>query len=1050
MKRNYLVVLFFMACCSFIYAQQDVSGTVTSAEDGQPLIGVTVLVKGTAQGTVTGFDGTYSINVAAGQTLVFTYTGFSATEMVVGSDNVLDVIMSPGVALDEVVVTALGVERDVKALNYSVTEVDGEGFQEAREINVANALSGKIAGVNVSSIASGPAGSSRVIIRGNTSLGGNNQPLYVVDGVPLDNSGFGQAGLWGGSDEGDGTSSINPDDIETISVLKGANAAALYGSRASNGVILITTKSGKSRKGIGVEINSNFVAEEFINHFEFQEQYGHGRDGEAPSSAEEAWNFGTSNWGARLNGQSVPQFDGSSRPYSFETYNNLDRYYRTGTTWTNTVGFTGGNEDHQVRLNLSDLRSESIIPNAGFDRQNVSLSYTGNYGDRITVTSKILYSHELAENRPRIADSPGNGFQGLIRLPANYNVDDLRGNPDMLGTVQEGEIPPDGKAPGEELQISDNLWNQNPWFAAYQFSNDDTRDRIITSNVARIELTDFLYVQGRFSMDWYTRRETDLTPFGTGYQRRGSMQERERRIREINLESILGFNDRYGDFSVDAFVGANRMRRSSETLALTGGSFNIPFFYTISNLANRNTGYGIAEEGINSVFGSVTLGYKDFLYITGTARNDWFSTLNPETNDILYPSVGGSLIFTELLDLAANSFLSFGKLRASWAQVGGDTEPYRLRPTYNLGAGHLDLPNANIQQNSIPNAFLKPLTSTEFEVGFDLRFFNNRLGVDFTYYDQKTTDDILDASIAESSGFSGTTINIGEITNKGVELLLTGTPIQNSNLTWDVSLNIAFNDSEVVSLVEGLDQIRVDGSLGQPRTRWAFIDHVVGERFGTITGFTQQMINGQPVFNPDNGQPVRTTTTSILGNGVHRFTAGLTNSFSYKNFYFDFLIDLKSGGEIYSGTNVRLYSSGQHANTAQAWSDLGIEANGRESVKVTGVDPEGNPFTKTLDQTEIAGFYGAYSQLSDRFIRDAAFSKLRQVSLGYNFPQSVIGSTPLNSARLSFVARNLFLLFDNIENVDPESTYHNSNAQGLDYFGIPQTRSYGLNLKLGF
>ncbi len=1050
MKQNYFLILVFMALCHLAIGQNmDVSGVVTGSEDGEPLIGVSVLVKGTDTGTATDFDGSYSLSAPEGAVLVFSYTGYTSTEMTVGSDNTINVILSPGVALDEVVVTALGLERDKKALNYSVTEVDGEGFQEARELNVANALAGKVAGVNVSSVASGPAGSSRVIIRGNTSLGGNNQPLYVVDGVPLDNSGFGQAGLWGGADEGDGTSSINPDDIETISVLKGANAAALYGSRASNGVILITTKSGKSKKGLGIEVNSNFVAETFFNHFELQEEFGQGREGRAPATPEEAWQQ-NSMWGARLDGSSVPQFDGVSRPYVFKTYDNLDAYYRTGTTWTNTVGFTGGNEDHRIRLNLSDLRSNSIIPNAGFDRQNVSMSYTGNFGKVLEISSKVLYSHELAENRPRIADSPGNGFQGLVRLPASYDVNDLRGDPDKLGAVTADNIPQDGKAPGEEYQISANLWNQNPWWAAYQFSNDDTRDRVIASQVAKVNLTDFLYVQGRFSMDWYTRRESDLTPFGTGYQRRGSMQERERRIREVNLEAMLGYDDRFGDISVQAFVGGNRMRRSSETLALTGSSFNIPFFNTVSNLANQSIGYGLSEEGINSIFGSATVGFKDFIYLTATARQDYFSTLAPETNDILYPSVGGSLIFTELLNLPANSFLTFGKLRASWAEVGGDTDPYRLALTYRLGQGHLGQPNANIVQSSVPNADLRPLTSSEFEVGLDLRFFNNRLGVDFTFYDQTTTDDILSASIAESSGFSGTVVNIGEIANNGVELLLTGTPIQKQDFTWDVSLNLAFNNSEVVSLSEGLDQIRVDGNLGQPRTRWAFIDHVVGERFGSITGFTQQFINGTPVFNPDNGQPIRTTTTSILGNGVHRFTSGLNNSFSWKGFYFDFLIDFKTGGDIYSGTNVRLLSNGQHKMTTEAWTAPGIVANGRESVTVTGVDPEGNSFTKSLDETEIAGFYGAYSQLSDRFIRDATFAKLRQISIGYNFPQSVLSNTPLTTARLSFVGRNLLVLFDDIENVDAESTYHNSNAQGLDYYGLPQTRTYGLNLKLGF
>ena len=1050
MMKKLLPLLLIMLCASLGWAQQTVSGKVVD-ENNEALIGVSIYVLGTTTGTVTDFEGNYSLEVPADATLQFSYTGYESQDIAVGAQTIINVTLAQGVALDEVVVTALGIERDKKALSYSVTEVGGESFQEAREINITNALAGKVAGVNVSNIASGPQGSSRIIIRGNTSLDGNNQPLYVVDGVPLDNSSFGQAGLWGGYDEGDGMSSINPDDIETISVLKGANAAALYGSRASNGVILITTKSGKARKGLGIEFTSNFVAEEFIDQYDIQDQYGHGRQGRAPVDATEAWEVGNgSNWGERLDGRNVPQFDGVSRPYTYQAKDNLDRFYRTGYSWTNTLGLSGGNEDHQIRLNLSTLQNESIIPNSGFDRYNASLSYTGKFGDRLTMTSKVLYSYENALNRPRLADSPGNAPQGLLTLPVNYNVDDLKGNPDKLGTVPEGVTTPDNKIAGEEYQISANLWNQNPWFAAYQFKNDSKRDRVVTSNLARFDVTDFLYVQGRVGMDWYTRRRTNLTPYGTGYQRQGSLNEGEIRVREINLEGLVGFSDTYGDFSVDAFVGGNRMRRSREDLNLNGNTFNIPFFYTFANLQNQSPGYGISEEGINSVFGSVTLGYKNFLYLTGTARNDWFSTLNPETNEILYPSVGGSLIFTELLGLSSTSALSFGKLRASWAQVGGDTDPYRLNLTYGLGQGHLGQPNANIQQSSIPNPFLKPLTSTEIEAGVDLRFFNNRLGVDFTYYNQKTTDDILNASIATTSGFETTTINIGEIKNDGIELLLSGTPVRTPNFNWDVSLNLGYNNSEVVSLSEGLDEIRVGGGLGEPRTRWAFIFHVVGEQFGTIKGFTQEMINGQPVFNPDNGQPIRSNNTEILGNGVHRYTGGLNNSFSYKNWYADFLIDFKAGGKIYSGTNVRFVGAGMHQMTVNPTSGLGFVSDGRESITVTGVDPEGKPLNLTIDETDVPGFWGAYSQLSDRFIRDASFAKFRQLSIGYRLPASLLSKTPIQSASISIVGRNLFIIYDDIENVDAESTYNNSNAQGLDYYGLPQTRSYGVNLKVTF
>ena len=1027
-----------------LWAQREISGTVTNADDGTPLAGVNIVVAGTTSGVISDFQGRFKILVPDNATLKFSYIGYLDQEVQVGTNTTTFNVslQADALQLDEVVVTAFGIQKEKKALQYSITEVDGSSFTEAREVNIANSLAGKVAGVNVSNIASGPAGSSRVIIRGNVSLTGNNQPLYVIDGIPIDNSGFGQAGMWGGSDEGDGTSSINPDDIETISVLKGANAAALYGSRASNGVILITTKSGKARKGIGIELNSNFVFETPFNLLDLQDQYGAGSQGRIPSDQAEAWNW-TSNWGGRLNGQMVPQFDGVSRPYVNNLQDNFDRFYETGSTLTNTLSFTGGSETQNFRLTASNLMNESIVPNAGYDRNNISLSYNGKFADRLTITSRILYSNEDAQNRPRVSDSPGNAPQGLLRLPLNYNVNDLIGDPNKPGAVPEGFTPVDGKGTGEENQISGDLWNQNPWWAAHQFQNSDIRDRVITSNVARLDITDFLYVQGRFGMDWYTRRETDLTPYGTGYQRLGSMTEQEERIREINLEGILGFDKTFGDLSVNAFVGGNRMRRSYEALRLSGSAFNIPFFNTFANLANQSPGYGFSEEGINSVFGSATLGFKDYLFITGTARNDWFSTLNPETNDILYPSIGGSLVFSELLGVKSGP-LTFGKIRASWAQVGGDTDPYRLDLTYSLGQGHLGNPTASISQSNIPNRNLVPLTSTEIELGLDLRFFNNRLGLDFTYYQQKTEDDILNATISTTSGFNGTTINIGQIENRGIEVLLTGRPIQKTDFFWEVALNFSLNENEVVALSDGIESIQI----GEPRTRFAFINQIVGEPASTITGFTQKLINGQPVFD-DSGYPVRSDETSIIGNGVHRFVGGLTNSFNWKGLYVDFLIDFKFGGDIYSGSNVRHVGQGRHKMTVEPTSGLGFESQGRESLTVTGVDQNGEAFTRTLDETEIPGFWGRYQQMSDRFVFDASFIKFRQVSLGYSLPRSFLAKTPLTNLSLSFVARNLAILYSEIDNVDPESNYANVNAQGFDYFGVPQTRSYGFNLRVG-
>ncbi|MDH3648613.1 MAG: SusC/RagA family TonB-linked outer membrane protein, partial [Saprospiraceae bacterium] len=677
MKRDYLFTLLFMICCSSIIAQQQVNGTVTNTEDGEALIGVTVLEKGTNNGTVTDFDGAYQITVSTGAILQFTYTGFSAMEMTVDGQ-VLNVMMTPGVALDEVVVTALGVERDKKALNYSVSEVDGSNFQQAREVNIANALSGRIAGVNVSNIASGPSGSSRVIIRGNASLEGNNQPLYVIDGIPMDNSGFGQAGIWGGRDEGDGLSSINPDDIASITVLKGANAAALYGSRAANGVINITTKQGSAREGLGIEVRSNFTFDQINDLREYQTEYGQGgyvlsdpnnpespRIAVAPRTQQEGTGWNTTSWGPRLGTGNFVAFDGVSRPY-VDAGDNYPRFYRTGSTLTNSIALSGGNENQTFRFSVADMRNASIVPNSGFDRTNLTMSTNARFADRLTLSAKVLYSHEEARNRPYLSDSPANGILSMYYVPTNSNIDWYRGDPDKLGGIPLDQDATSlaiwGKSGGEELPAGQHNWHQNPWWTSYQFDNDDTRDRIITSTQLRFDITDFLYIQGRAGMDWYFRRESDLVPQGTSYQRGGSLREGTNRVREINYEWILGFDQTFDKISVNAFVGGNRMRRLGENIDANGSGFNVPFFQAINNTVNRSFGYGFSEQGINSLFGSAEIGYNRYLYLTATARQDWFSVLNPENNNILYPSVGLSFVFSDAFNNMPKA-LSFGKIR---------------------------------------------------------------------------------------------------------------------------------------------------------------------------------------------------------------------------------------------------------------------------------------------------------------------------------------------------------------------------------------------------
>lgn len=1071
MKQRYpifaLVVLFVLGSLS-AFAQRNVSGRVTDT-GGNGMPGVNVIVKGSSVGTTTDATGNYTINVGQdANTLVFSFIGYATQEVEIGGRTSIGVSMAEDARqLGEVVVTALGVERDVKALNYSVGEVDGARLTQAREINLGNSLAGRVAGVSITPPASGPAGSTRIIIRGNKTLNGDNQPLIVVDGIPMDNSGFGQAGVWGGRDEGNGLSSISPDDIESVTVLKGASATALYGSRGGNGVINVVTKKGSSRKGIGIDFNSNYVFEKLYDQTDLQTEYGAGGyvNGVAtkPETPSQAFGWGRSAWGPKLDGSSVLQFDGVARPYSYAG-NKFDQFFETGSTFTNTLSLSGGGEQQSFRFSVTDMDNSTIVPNSGYDRTNVTLSTSGRYADRLSFDAKIMYSNEYAKNRPRLSDSPSNAVQSVWYTPNNVDLMSYYGDPSKPGAIPVGLDPQmytiygqggAPRTPGMEWLPASNNWGQNPWWSTLVEINDDIRDRVIGSGSLKYDIFDWLYVSGRVGMDWFTRRDISLTPQGTGYQLGGARSEGEDRVREINLEWTLGGNKDFGKFGVNAFVGGNRMRRDSERIAANGTGFNVAFFPAINNAATRNFGYGFSEIGINSLFGSMEFNYNDVVYVTATGRNDWFSVLNPEFNSVFYPSVGATWIFSDTFQ-DMPGWLSFGKLRASWAQVGLATiGAYQTNLTYQINGVHLGRPMAGISgatgnTGSLPNAFLQPALSTELELGLDLRLFQDRLGVDISYYDQQTTDDIVSQTVSVASGFGSTRINIGKITNRGYEVLLNGSPIT-GKLNWDVSLNFAYNQNEVVSLVQGLNEIVGE----EPRTRNVFIKHIIGEPYGTITGRVQQRDpNGAPVYTME-GTAVAENKFIPIGYGVHPWSGGLNNAFSYNNFNLEFLVDFKAGGDIFSGTNLRMTQAGFTKQSV-------IGREGEDPLHITGVvnvgtaeAPEYQTIDRDLTPNEAQVYWSRLGDqsngISDYWIYDGSFVKLRQLVFGYNFPRKLLEKTPVNTLSLSFVGRNLWVIHKNIENVDPESAYSsNGGAQGLEYFALPAIRSYGFNLRVGF
>src|SRR6056297_2503720 len=1003
-----------------------VSGTVSDAS-GVPLPGVNVVEKGTSND----FDGNYTINVSSSATLVFSSLGYETKEISVDGQTTINTSLADGASeLDEVVVTALGIRKETKALGYSLTEVGGEEIATIKTPNAINSLQGKMAGVNISQNATGAAGSSRVIIRGSSSLSGNNQPLYVVDGIPINNANNGSASLWGGSDGGDGISSLNPDDIESISVLKGGAASALYGSRASGGVIIVTTKNGKGEEGFGVEYSSQVTFDRVDTSIQdFQTEYGQGLFGAKPANTAGALEAGFSSWGPRFDGSSVPQWDGVSRPYSY-TGNNIDRFYRTGTTFINTIALTDAKEGLTYRMSVSDLTNEDVLPNSVFNRKSFSLNTTAVLGKKLTQQVNAKYIIEKVLNRPRLSDSPGNAnLVGIV--PGNLNSNDF-----LPATDEDGN----------ERQFTDNTFVTNPYFAAFNFRNEDRRNRIIASTSLRYEFTDWLSLTARVGIDNDVIRRTGVTPFGTGFQPRGSINEQEIRTNQVDSDIILAANRDITDkFAISAFAGANSNSLRNETLSLGGGDFIVPGLEDIANTATQSRSRAFSERTINSVYGSVELSYDRWAYVTFTGRNDWFSTLSfpgkTTPNDDFYPSINSSLVLSEAFEMP--NFIDFLKIRGGYSEVaGGAQNPYSLNLTYEIfGLPLGGQPTGRISGGTVPNANLVAFSRNEAEIGLDLRMFRNRLSFDLAYYSNNTTNDIVNVATSPFSGFNGASANLGEISNKGFEFLVSGTPIRTANFEWNTSINGAYNEGIVVAT----DEFDSDVLLDEPRTRNIRVHQIVGERFGWLVGVSYERdANGVIKYDIDAEGVPRAVEgeRKILGEGVPPLTLGFTNSFRYKSFNLNVLIDGKFGGQIFSGTNTLAYGNGLHKATL-----IGRETG----LTVSGIDnATDQPFTTTIAPENLQTYWGEINDIAEEFVEDSDFVKLRQLSLGYTLPKKHLENVFLTNVNVSLIASNLFFISRSIDNIDPESAYNVGNSQGLEYFGVPTTRNYGMTISVKF
>lgn len=1036
--KPYALLLSFLFFFTATFSQT-ITGRVSDVE-GKPLASVTIAVKGATNVTVSDASGNYSIHADWNATLVFSSVGFATLEVPVNNRSVIDVgLKSTARSMDEVVVTALGISKQARGLGYAVANVKPDELTINRTPNVMNALQGKIAGVNISSMGTGPGGTSKIRIRGQSSIGGQNNPLIVINGVPIDNTNFNDnaVSVKGGgiyADGGDGLSSINPDDIESMTVLKGAPAAALYGSRAQNGVIMITTKTKGKEKGIGVTYNLNAMMESPLDFSDYQMVYGQGEGGvrpTAPNPTSGEWSFGEK----FAPGMTQILYNNLQVPYEPQP-SRIKNFYRTGQNISNTVAFQATGEKGGLHLSLNNTDNLGIMPNNRFNRKTMNLGFSYGLSDKLSFAGNINYSREDNKNPPNIGNQDNTIPTTLMALS----------NSMPLKILEENKY----NADGDEYIYSRFQNRTNPyWVLSEQFHNIK-RDRIFGNISVKYDLLSWLYVQGRFGQDFWSRDE-DVNNFPTGQASRakvpgfanGVYTQDTRRFRETNLDFLAAAEKQFGDLDMTITAGANQMRRRSDINNVVVTDFFIRGLYTVQNGRAKDPVYTLVEQGVNSVYGSAELSWQRTFYLNGTVRKDWFSTLSRDNMGILYPSVSGSYVFSENLRSAA--WLNFGKIRIGYAEVGSDgaVGPYSNQLFYGVSANMINNPSGvpvplASSGSGIPNANLRPSRVAETEIGLELRMFDSRLNLDFAAYRKITSDQIVASQVSDASGFTTTSINSGKSRNLGFEALVNVGIIDNAAFRWDFTANVSYNKTKVLSILTSTpgEKITIATHAFNGEVR-----HVVGEEMGQIAGFGyNRNEKGQRIFL-ENGLPQRTPGLVLFGSALPKWIGGFTNSFVYKGIHFSALIDFKLGNKVLSGTNFNAVRHGLHKMTLE----------GREGGFVgEGVSVDGSVNT-AVAPVQTYWEHLRSQALVEAVIYDGGYWKLRQLALGYDFTKFIPGSWPFKGVKLDLVASNVLMIKKWIDNIDPESFgLASDNQVGMESPGVPTTRGVGLNLNINF
>jgi TonB-linked SusC/RagA family outer membrane protein len=1059
--RNKFTILVFMALfqiTAMVGQEKTVTGAVTSSGDGMTLPGVNVIIKGTNQGTVTDMDGKYSINVTETTRLLFSSVGFASKEVVVGNQTQIDISLQEDLeSLDEVVVTALGISREKKSLGYATQEVDGDDLNLTNEQNVLGSLSGRIAGVQVTG-ASGASmgGTQKIKIRGVNSIGGGDQPLIVVDGTPISNANF------SGSDQADFGNlgqDVNPSDIESVNVLKGPAASALYGIRGQYGVIMITTKKGKrGAKDVSVQLNSSFSVERAGNFMPLQNLYGGGssQSWRTLSNGDKYVDMSVDeSWGPKMDGTPVrqvfsfyPQDSEYGQLTAFDPHpDNIKDYYETGYNMNNGVSVSGGSENSTFRLSLNDTRIEGVEPNTHLNRNNLGLNASLDLTDKLVVSTNINYATNNAQ-RPSQGSEYGTAYF-VQWFQRNLDMNRMKNYKYEDGTFLHWNLRRPDSETGEIANLSPLYWD-NPYFNAYENTSNDYRDRFFGDVGLRYKVLPELELSAFIRSDMFTQNIESRTAFGG--KRLPAYSVGKFQNKEMNYEFLAQYNKKFGEFSLNANLGGNIYDRRYSYLSMsTVGGLSAPGFFNIDASIDRpNTTSYLLRKQIRSGFGMVSVGFRDTYYLDASIRNDNSSALPEANNSYWYPSLSGSFVFSQLLDWDT---LSFGKIRGSYAKAGSDLDPYQTTESFGVGTVYGGT-NTSFVPDNLNNPTIEPSFAHSYEAGMELRFFKNRLGFDFTYYEQKNKNQIISLDVSGASGYSSSTINAGLIENKGIELTINAKPIQTDFITWDATFNINRNRSMVVELAPGIDVYTYASTTYSSVS--SYLNSYVGQPFGSLIGqaYQRDPASGKILLGTDN-MPLFTDATHNFGSVLPDFNGGLQNTIRIGQFDISAMIDFQSGGQFFSRSKMLAVRTGQDPLT------VAINDNGKNvrdpledggGVRISGISAETGE--EVTDYVDARSYYRNVlgRRIYEEWLYDASYIKLREVRLGYTLSENLLKSLPFKSVGIALIARNPAMIWQNApKGIDPSEI--STGSQSISWYESGQlvsVRSYGINLNVTF